>query len=79
MKTHQNDFNIGEQTPLTPVNRLKINIHTWRSVTENQYILDVVEHGYKIPFKTEPGPIHIKKTDPHRIMQILLCQKSFLY
>jgi len=28
-------------------------------ITQNQFILDIVENGYKIPFKTEPEQIYI--------------------
>ncbi|VDI59227.1 Hypothetical predicted protein [Mytilus galloprovincialis] len=45
--------------PGTPVGRLKIRLDKWKLITDNQYILDIIENGYKIPFKTEPDRMHI--------------------
>ena len=28
-------------------------------ITDNRYILDIVENGYKIPFKTQPEQMYI--------------------
>jgi hypothetical protein len=44
---------------ITPVGSLKNRLTEWRLITDNQYILDIVENGYKIPFKTEPEQIYI--------------------
>jgi hypothetical protein len=44
---------------ITPVGSLKNWLTEWRLITDNQYILDIVENGYKIPFKTEPEQIYI--------------------
>ena len=38
---------------------LKNRLTEWRLITDNQYILDIVENGYKIPFKTEREQIYI--------------------
>ena len=38
---------------ITPVGRLKIN--EWKLITSNEHVLDVIQHGYKIPFETEPN------------------------
>jgi len=45
---------------ITPVGRLKVNINEWKLITSNEHVLDVIQHGYKIPFKTEPNEIFIK-------------------
>jgi hypothetical protein len=44
---------------ITPAGSLKNRLTEWRLITDNQYILDIVENGYKIPFKTEPEQIYI--------------------
>ena len=44
---------------ITPVGSLKNRLNEWRLITDNQYILDILENGYKIPFKTEPEQIYI--------------------
>jgi hypothetical protein len=41
------------------VGSLKNRLTEWRLITDNQYILDIVENGYKIPFKTEREQIYI--------------------
>ncbi|XP_076116600.1 uncharacterized protein LOC143084068 [Mytilus galloprovincialis] len=38
----------------SPVGQLKSKLPEWKSITSNTHILDVIENGYKIPFKTEP-------------------------
>ena len=35
---------------ITPVGSLKNRLNEWRLITDNQYILDILENGYKIPF-----------------------------
>ncbi|VDI11263.1 Hypothetical predicted protein [Mytilus galloprovincialis] len=45
---------------VSPVGRLKVNIGQWKLITENKHIIDVIENGYKIPFKTEPQYAVIK-------------------
>ncbi|VDH99940.1 Hypothetical predicted protein [Mytilus galloprovincialis] len=45
---------------VSPVGRLKVNIGQWKLITENKHIIDVIENGYKIPFKTEPQHAVIK-------------------
>jgi hypothetical protein len=44
---------------ITPVGSLKNRSNERRLITDNQYILDILENGYKIPFKTEPEQIYI--------------------
>ena len=44
---------------ITPVGGLKNRLTEWRLITYNQYILYIVENGYKIPFKTEREQIYI--------------------
>ena len=42
------------EKPVSPVGRLKNAIDEWRLITGNTHIIDVIQNGYKIPFKTEP-------------------------
>ena len=40
--------------------KLKRNLNFWREVTKpSDFILDIIESGYKIPFHTTPDPYHI--------------------
>ena len=41
----------------SPVGRLKNHVSKWKEVTSDSYILDVVQTGYKLPFKTLPDCI----------------------
>ena len=40
--------------------RLNKCLDFWKLINANQYILDIIEHGYKIPFKTLPLSDHLK-------------------
>ena len=40
--------------------RLKQNIDFWISINSNEYVLDVIKNGYKLPFKHFPQPAHLK-------------------
>ena len=42
------------EKPVSPVGRLKNAIDEWRLITGNTHIIDVIQNGYKIPFRTEP-------------------------
>jgi len=44
---------------ITPVGSLNSKLNEWRLLTHNQYILDTVEKGYKLLFKTEAEQIYI--------------------
>ena len=35
--------------------RLSCFPHNWRKVTQNKYVLDIVEKGFKLPFETKPA------------------------
>ena len=38
---------------------LKNKLNEWRRITHNQYVLDIAEKVYKIPFKTKPEQFYI--------------------
>ncbi|XP_053375474.1 uncharacterized protein LOC123557092 isoform X1 [Mercenaria mercenaria] len=50
----------GIVNSISPVGRLRQNKDKWCRVSYNQYILDVVENGYKLPFKNIPESAHLK-------------------
>ena len=58
--TVNKQYSRDKQLPVTPVGRLKINIEEWKSISSNSHVIDVIQHGYKIPFKTEPEEVVIK-------------------
>jgi hypothetical protein len=44
---------------VTPVNSLRNHIDKWKSIEANQYILNVIDQGYRLPFKTLPVNISL--------------------
>ena len=44
---------------VTPVNSLRNHIDKWKSIEANQYILNVIDQGYRLPFKTLPVSISL--------------------
>ena len=51
---------------VSPVGRLRGHITTWKNVSNDAYILDVVENGYKFPFKVDPVSIVLKNNKSAR-------------
>ena len=50
----------------SPYNRLKKNISCWKKAGADQYILSVIDNGYKIPFKETPDSFHAKNNKSAR-------------
>lgn len=50
----------GGNNVSTPVGRLKVCIDKWTEITEDKYITDVIQNGYKLPFKTMPPKVLLK-------------------
>ena len=48
-----------DNTIISPVGRLKSNIDRWKLISSNDHVIDIVQNGYKIPFKTEPEDVFI--------------------
>ena len=48
-----------EQTVSLPVGRLRSCLNHWEKSGASSFILDVVENGYKLPFKTLPKPVEL--------------------
>ena len=44
---------------VTPVNSLRNHIDKWKSIEANQYILNIIDQGYRLPFKTLPVNISL--------------------
>ena len=42
---------------ISPVGRLRSQYNNWANITSNSYILDIVDHGYKIPFINTPPSV----------------------
>ena len=59
---------------LSPVGRLKQNISKWKEASENTYILDVVEKGYKLPLKSVPAKIILKNNNSARDNELFVTQ-----
>ena len=58
--TGQLKYSFMEKSAESPVGRLKKYLNKWRSVSENSYIVDVVENGYRLPFKQIPPSVCLK-------------------
>ncbi len=52
--------------------RLKSCIEFWKKISNNLYILSVIEEGYKIPFTSLPRPVKIKNNASAR------CNSNFI-
>lgn len=50
----------------SPVGRLKDCVSQWRLATDSLYILDVIENGYKLPFKNIPEKVVLKNNKSAR-------------
>ncbi|XP_053398872.1 uncharacterized protein LOC128556920 [Mercenaria mercenaria] len=50
----------GTAPSVSPVGRLKSHASKWRSVSGDSYIVDVIENGYKLPFKVIPSGTDLK-------------------
>ena len=51
---------------VSPVGRLKGSVGKWKEVTESNYIIDVVENGYRLPFLVEPSEARLKNNKSAR-------------
>jgi hypothetical protein len=51
---------------ISPVDRLKSCSNHWKEAGASQYIMDVVEQGYKLPFKKLPESIFLKNNKSAR-------------
>ena len=57
----KNDSNIGlTQANISVKGRLKQHLNFWEKIEANEFILDVVANGYKLPFKCLPESVHLK-------------------
>ncbi|XP_060552693.1 uncharacterized protein LOC132713971 [Ruditapes philippinarum] len=45
---------------VTPVGRLRGNLKHWKEACSNEYIIDVIDKGYKLPFMNFPATTEIK-------------------
>jgi hypothetical protein len=59
-------LNNGIDKSDSPVGRLKVHLPMWKKATDSRYILDVIEQGYKLPFKTIPENSEIKNNKSAR-------------
>ena len=53
------------ESGITPINvkgRLKNSIEFWRNINTSEFILDVIQYGYKIPLLNEPESVFLRNT-----------------
>ena len=48
------EYEQGRSYTIVVAGRLKSHIQVWRSKSAGQFILDVIEHGYRLPFHSIP-------------------------
>ena len=48
------EYEQGRSSTIVVAGRLKSHIQFCRSIGASQFILDVIEHGYRIPFHSTP-------------------------
>lgn len=66
-KSPINLSNRGENVKVvSPVGRLKNCLPKWQQATDSRYILDVVENGYKLPFKEIPSRVFLRNNKSAR-------------
>ena len=65
--THLKDENDNKEViNISPVGRLKKYIKNWEEISDNQYILDIIQNGYKIPFKETPADVELRNNKSAR-------------
>ena len=57
---------LKEKSAESPVGRLKRYLNKWRSVSASSYIVDVVENGYRLPFKQTPPSVCLRNNKSAR-------------
>ena len=50
------DFESNDTSKVSVKGRLRQSISQWRKINTPQFILDIIEFGYKLPFLTMPPP-----------------------
>ena len=48
------EYEQGRSSTIVVAGRLKSHFQFWRSIGASQFIVDVIEHGYRIPFHSTP-------------------------
>nr|XP_054749610.1 uncharacterized protein LOC129255079 [Lytechinus pictus] len=46
-------------TMSSPVGRLRENLESWANINANEVVMDVIEHGYKLPFYSDPERVDL--------------------
>jgi hypothetical protein len=59
-KLHKSPRESEVNENVSPIGRLKSHLTKWKEINANKYILDVIEKGYRIPFKDVPESVHLK-------------------
>ena len=52
----RHDFESNDTSKVSVKGRLRQSISQWRKINTPQFILDIIEFGYKLPFLTIPPP-----------------------
>ncbi|XP_076105887.1 uncharacterized protein LOC143074222 [Mytilus galloprovincialis] len=60
MNNQNNEIDISNVNITSPAGRLRTHITKWLSIGTNEYILDVIKNGYKIPFMVIPGKVELE-------------------
>jgi len=55
-----------DKTTVSPVGRLRNAADKWKCITDSSYMLDVVENGYRLPFKETPEEVFLKNNKSAR-------------
>ena len=62
------EYEQGRSSTIVVAGRLKSHIQFWRSIGASQFILDVIEHGYRIPFHSTP-PVSFSSNNKSALAQ----------
>ena len=70
------EYEQGRSSTIVVAGRLKSHIQFWRSIGASQFILDVIEHGYRIPFHSAP-PVSFSSNNKSALAHSDLLTKLF--
>ena len=66
------EYEQGRSSTIVVAGRLKSHIQFWRSIGTSQFILDVIEHGYRIPVHSTPPVSFSSNNRSDQLWRILI-------
>ena len=57
---------LNQSSVISPVGRLRSCLPAWKEINSNEYVLRIIEKGYKLPLKTIPGKVLLQNNKSAR-------------